>query len=70
MERSRHGIPVGIKDFYDTAGIPTKDAAGVEKLKKAGAIVVGKMNMHTPGMGKTGLESCFRPAKNPWNSHA
>ena len=49
-----HGIPVGIKDFYDTAGlattaafehfrgrIPRKDAAAVETLKRAGAIVIG-----------------------------
>jgi aspartyl-tRNA(Asn)/glutamyl-tRNA(Gln) amidotransferase subunit A len=76
-----HGIPVGIKDFYDTAGIrttaafepfrdrrPARDAAGVEKLKRAGAIIVGKMNMHTLGMGTTGLESCFGPVKNPWNA--
>jgi aspartyl-tRNA(Asn)/glutamyl-tRNA(Gln) amidotransferase subunit A len=76
-----HGIPIGIKDFYDTAGlrttaafepfkdrIPGKDAAAVEKLKKAGAIVIGKMNMHTLGMGTTGLESFFGPVKNPWNA--
>jgi aspartyl-tRNA(Asn)/glutamyl-tRNA(Gln) amidotransferase subunit A len=73
-----HGIPVGIKDFYDTAGlattaafekfrnrIPKKDAAGVEKLKRAGAIVIGKMNMHTLGMGTTGLESFFGPVRTP-----
>ena len=76
-----HGIPVGVKDFYDTAGlattaafehfrgrIPRKDAAAVEKLKRAGAIVIGKTNMHTLGKGTTGLESCFGPAKNPWNA--
>src|SRR5579864_1563946 len=76
-----HGIPVGIKDFYDTAGIrttaafepfrdrrPARDAAGVERLKRAGAIIVGKMNMHTLGMGTTGLESCFGPVRNPWNA--
>jgi aspartyl-tRNA(Asn)/glutamyl-tRNA(Gln) amidotransferase subunit A len=76
-----HGIPVGIKDFYDTAGlattaaferfrnrIPKKDAAAVEKLKRAGAIVIGKMNMHTLGMGTTGLDSFFGPVKNPWNA--
>src|SRR5262245_685470 len=53
-----HGIPIGVKDFYDTAGlkttaafepfrdrIPTKDAVTVEKLKSAGAIVIGKTNM-------------------------
>ena len=76
-----HGIPVAIKDFYDTASIrttaaferfreriPTKDAVSVEKLKGAGAIVVGKTNMHTLGMGTTGLESCFGPVRNPWNA--
>jgi aspartyl-tRNA(Asn)/glutamyl-tRNA(Gln) amidotransferase subunit A len=75
-----HGIPVGIKDFYDTAGtrttaafehfknrIPKKDAAVVAKLKAAGAIVVGKTNMHRLGMGTTGLESAFGPVRNPWN---
>src|SRR5262245_1935300 len=59
-----HGIPVGVKDFYDTAGlrttaafeqfrdrVPKKDAAAVEKLKRAGAIVIGKTNMHKLGMG-------------------
>jgi aspartyl-tRNA(Asn)/glutamyl-tRNA(Gln) amidotransferase subunit A len=76
-----HGIPVGIKDFYDTKGIkttaafehfkdriPKTDAAGVSKIKAAGGIIVGKMNMHTLGMGTTGLESYFGPALNPWNS--
>ncbi|HKE84622.1 MAG TPA: amidase, partial [Vicinamibacterales bacterium] len=76
-----HGIPVAIKDFYDTAGvrttaaferfkerIPKKDAASVEKLKRAGAIVIGKTNMHTLGMGTTGLDSCFGPVRNPWNA--
>jgi aspartyl-tRNA(Asn)/glutamyl-tRNA(Gln) amidotransferase subunit A len=75
-----HGIPVGIKDFYDTAGIkttagfdqfkdrvPLKDAAGVAKLKEAGAIIVGKMNMHRLGMGTTGLDSYFGPVRNPWD---
>jgi aspartyl-tRNA(Asn)/glutamyl-tRNA(Gln) amidotransferase subunit A len=76
-----HGIPVGIKDFYDTAGIrttaafeffqdrvPTKDAVGVVKLKEAGAIIIGKMNMHRLGMGTTGLDSYFGPICNPWNT--
>jgi len=77
-----HGIPVGVKDFYDTAGlrttaaferfrdrIPKKDAVAVEKLKRAGAIVIGKTNMHKLGMGTTGLDSCFGPAINPWNAN-
>ena len=75
-----HGIPVAIKDFYDTAGIrttaadehlqdriPSKDAASVAKLKEAGAIIIGKTNMHRLGMGTTGLDSYFGPVHNPWN---
>jgi aspartyl-tRNA(Asn)/glutamyl-tRNA(Gln) amidotransferase subunit A len=75
-----HGIPVGIKDFFDTAGIkttaafeyfkdriPAKDAAGVTRLKQAGAIIIGKMNMHQLGMGTTGLVSYYGPVQNPWN---
>jgi aspartyl-tRNA(Asn)/glutamyl-tRNA(Gln) amidotransferase subunit A len=76
-----HGIPVGIKDFYDTAGIrttagfsvfkdrvPVKDAVGVAKLKEAGAIIIGKMNMHRLGMGTTGTDSDFGAVRNPWNA--
>ena len=76
-----HGVPIGIKDFYDTAGlrttaafarfkdrVPDRDAAAVTRLKKAGAIIIGKTNMHTLGMGTTGLESHFGPARNPWNA--
>jgi aspartyl-tRNA(Asn)/glutamyl-tRNA(Gln) amidotransferase subunit A len=74
-----HGVPVGIKDFYDTAGIkttaafqhfkdrvPRTDARGVAKLREAGAIIIGKMNMHRLGVGTTGLDSCFGPVRNPW----
>ena len=76
-----HGIPVGIKDFYDTAEVkttaafehfkervPRKDAVGVAKLKEAGAIIIGKMNMHRLGEGTTGMESYFGPVHNPWNA--
>jgi aspartyl-tRNA(Asn)/glutamyl-tRNA(Gln) amidotransferase subunit A len=76
-----HGIPVGIKDFYDTAGIkttaafehfkdrvPRKDAVAVAKLKDAGAIMIGKMNMHRLGEGTTGIGSYFGPVRNPWNA--
>jgi aspartyl-tRNA(Asn)/glutamyl-tRNA(Gln) amidotransferase subunit A len=76
-----HGIPVGIKDFYDTAGIkttaafehfkdriPAKDAVAVMKLRKAGAIIIGKTNMHQLGMGTTGLDSYFGAVRNPWNA--
>ena len=75
-----HGIPVGVKDFFDTASIrttaafepfrnrvPAEDAVVVTKLKAAGAIIIGKTNMHTLGSGTTGLESAFGPVRNPWN---
>jgi aspartyl-tRNA(Asn)/glutamyl-tRNA(Gln) amidotransferase subunit A len=75
-----HGIPVAVKDMYDTAGIkttaafeqfadriPQKDAAAVTRLKEAGAIIIGKTNMHKLAMGTTTLDSAFGPVKNPWN---
>ncbi len=75
-----HGIPVGIKDFYDTANvrttaafepfrnrIPKRDAQAVATLKDAGAIIIGKTNMHQLGSGTTGLESYFGPVRNPVN---
>jgi aspartyl-tRNA(Asn)/glutamyl-tRNA(Gln) amidotransferase subunit A len=75
-----HGIPVGIKDMFDTAGVrttaafegfrdrvPAKDAATVRKLKDAGAVVIGKTNMHRLAMGTTSAVSAFGPVHNPWN---
>lgn len=75
-----HGIPVGIKDMFDTAGIkttaafeyyknriPTKDAEAVTRLKEAGAIVLGKMNMHELAQGTTSVTSYFGAVHNPWN---
>jgi hypothetical protein len=75
-----HGIPIGVKDFFDTAGIkttgafapfknrvPTVDADVVTRLKNAGAIILGKMNMHELGMGTTSLVSYFGPVHNPWD---
>ena len=77
-----HGIPVAVKDFYDTAGIrttagfarfarrvPAKNAAMVDSLRDAGAVLVGKTNMHRLGSGTTSLESDFGPVVNPWDSH-
>ena len=75
-----HGVPIGIKDFYDTAGvrttaafekfanrIPARDAEAVAALKAAGAIIIGKTNMHQLGTGTTGLESYFGAVRNPIN---
>ena len=74
-----HGIPLALKDNIDTAGtrttaaspmfkdrIPTEDAAIVAKLKKSGAIILGKANLHEFAIGCTGDISYFGPARNPW----
>ena len=76
-----HGLPVAVKDFYDTAGVattagfgpfkdrvPDTDAEAVKRLRQAGAIVIGKTNMDALGMATTGLTSYFGPVRNPWNS--
>ena len=75
-----HGVPVSFKDLTSTAGIrtthgsrifennvPTEDAAVVERVKAAGAIVLGKTN--TPEFGCKGVtdNAIFGPTRNPWN---
>jgi len=73
-------LPVGVKDFFDTARVattagveqfkdrvPETDAEIVKKLRHAGAIVIGKTNMDALGMATTGLTSYFGPVRNPWN---
>ena len=75
-----HGIPIGLKDLLDTAGIrttaasnqfrervPAEDAALVRQLKAAGAVMVGKLNLHEFAFGVSGIVSAFGPVKNPWN---
>ena len=74
-----HGIPIALKDNIDTAGIRTTAASGVFKdrvpsddadvvvrLKKAGAIVVGKLNLHEFALGGTSAVTFFGPVRNPW----
>ena len=76
-----HGIPLAVKDNYLTAGLPTTacsrvlegnvpgtDATAVARLRAAGAIVVGKTNMHEWAYGGTNEVSAFGPARNPWHS--
>jgi aspartyl-tRNA(Asn)/glutamyl-tRNA(Gln) amidotransferase subunit A len=79
--RSRlHGIPIGLKDLFDTAGVrttagsavfadrvPSDDAQVVRRLKTAGAVVLGKLNMHEFAYGDTSAQSHFGPVRNPWN---
>jgi aspartyl-tRNA(Asn)/glutamyl-tRNA(Gln) amidotransferase subunit A len=75
-----HGIPVGIKDIIDVAGLPTTchskvlqdnmataDAVCVTKLRAAGAIVVGKLSTHEFAIGGPSFDLPWPPARNPWN---
>jgi aspartyl-tRNA(Asn)/glutamyl-tRNA(Gln) amidotransferase subunit A len=75
-----HGIPISLKDNIDTAGtrttaaspmfkdrVPTEDAEIVRRLKAAGAIILGKLNLHEFALGCTGDISYFGPSRNPWN---
>lgn len=74
-----HGIPVALKDNIDTAGIrttaaselfkertPTEDADVVRRLRNAGAVVLGKLNLHEFAYGGTSAVSYFGAVHNPW----
>jgi len=74
-----HGIPIAVKDNIDTAGIrttaaselfkdriPTEDAEVVRRLKQAGAIILGKTNLHEFAYGGTSDISYFGAVHNPW----
>jgi indoleacetamide hydrolase len=74
-----HGVPLALKDNIDTAGSPTtagtpgladhrpkRDAPIAQKLLAAGAIVVGKSNMHELAFGITNNNAAFGPARNPY----
>jgi aspartyl-tRNA(Asn)/glutamyl-tRNA(Gln) amidotransferase subunit A len=75
-----HGIPITIKDMFETAGVlttggskiladwvPETDAALVERLRAAGAIIIGKTNLDEFGHGGTSTLSHFGPVHNPWD---
>ena len=75
-----HGIPVGIKDIYATAGmrttchsrvlldhVPAEDAESVRRLKVAGAVVLGKHATHEFAFGGPSHDLPFPAARNPWN---
>jgi len=74
-----HGVPVALKDLYDTAGgrttaasqiytqrVPDEDATGVARLRAAGAVIVGKTNLHEFAYGVTTDSSFVGPTRNPW----
>jgi len=75
-----HGIPVGIKDLCATKGVrttagsalfrdrvPDRDATVVAKLRDAGAVSLGKLNLHELAYGTTSNNQFFGAVRNPWN---
>ena len=75
-----HGVPLGLKDLYETEGIrttagstffadyiPETDAAVVQKLKDAGGILLGKLNMHEIALGVTNENPHYGDCCNPWD---
>src|SRR6266542_312957 len=76
-----HGIPIGLKDLIDTAGVrttaasaqfldrvPNEDADVVKKLQTAGVVLIGKQNLHEFAYGGSSLISHFGPVRNPVNA--
>ena len=75
-----HGIPVALKDLYNTGGVrttsgskifdtfvPTEDCTVASKFQQAGAILLGKLNMHQFAYGPTGENPDYGHMHNPWN---
>src|SRR6185436_8379753 len=73
-----HGVPISIKDLLDVRGVPTtaasrvrdghiaeRDAPAVAHLRQAGAVFIGKTNLHEFAFGTTNEDSAFGPARNP-----
>jgi len=74
------GIPIALKDNIDTAGlrttaaarvfqdrVPAEDAEVARRLKAAGAVILGKLNLDEMAFAGTGTTGCFGPSHNPWN---
>jgi aspartyl-tRNA(Asn)/glutamyl-tRNA(Gln) amidotransferase subunit A len=74
-----HGLPLALKDLYETAGvrttagarvfadwIPNRNARLVELLDDAGAVLMGKLNMHEIALGVTNVNPHYGPCRNPW----
>ena len=75
-----HGIPITLKDLFETQGVrttagskifaghvPETDGAVVQKLKAAGAVILGKLNMHEIALGVTNDNPHFGACRNPWD---
>ena len=81
LANALRGIPIAVKDLFDTASIrttagsiffkdniPDSDAFVIEKLKQAGATIVGKTNTHEIALGVTGNNPHYGTAHNPWDT--
>jgi aspartyl-tRNA(Asn)/glutamyl-tRNA(Gln) amidotransferase subunit A len=75
-----HGVPYGLKDIIDAAGLPTTchsailkrnvastDAEVARRLRAAGGILLGKLSTHEFALGGPAFDLPFPPARNPWN---
>jgi aspartyl-tRNA(Asn)/glutamyl-tRNA(Gln) amidotransferase subunit A len=75
-----HGIPLALKDLIDTAGIrttaasalvkdrvPEEDAEAVRRLREAGAVLLGKQNLHEFAYGGSSMISYYGEVRNPWD---
>ena len=75
-----HGIPVGLKDLFNTGGVrttsgsriydnhvPAEDCTVAARFREAGAILLGKLNMHQFAYGPTGENPDYGHMHNPWN---
>jgi len=75
-----HGVPYGLKDIVDYAGLPTTahskilqdnlaatDAAVTQKLRAAGGVFMGKLSSHEFAIGGPSFDLPWPPARNPWN---
>jgi aspartyl-tRNA(Asn)/glutamyl-tRNA(Gln) amidotransferase subunit A len=74
------GVPIALKDNIDTAGVrttaaaqvfkervPAEDAEITRRLKAAGVVLLGKLNLDEMAFAGTGTTGCFGPSRNPWN---
>ena len=76
------GIPLALKDLFETAGVrttagskffaehvPEKDCVAAEKLKSAGAVILGKLNLHEIALGVTNENPHYGDCRNPWDEN-
>ena len=76
-----HGVPISLKDLYWTRGVrttggskiladwvPNADGTVTERLRRAGAVIVGKANLHEFAFGATNENPHYGPTRNPWST--